>query len=405
MSKQKKLLLLGGSRYLLPVIDRAHKLGIYVITADYLPNNEAHKYSDEYCNVSIIEKEKVLQCAKEHQIDGVMSFACDPGVVTAAFVAEKMRLPFQGSYESVCILQDKGLFRRYLLEHGFNAPHAMSFNNAKDILDYIDYFDWPVIVKPVDSAGSKGVSKVNSPAELTKAIEYAIDHSLSGSYIVEDFIEITGFRSSADPFSIDGKLVYNFYSDQDFDKKANNPFIPDKIIYPSTMSQSHQNYLTSEIERLFSLLNIKTGIYNIEACIGANGKPYIMEISPRGGGNSIALEQQMAYGVDLIDYEVRNAVGLPLREFSAYCCDGIWCNYAIHIRDGNSGIFDSVVIDEKVKKEHLKFLSLSVKEGDLVYPFVGSNDCIGDMFLQFASRDEMDMFMKNVDSWLRVILK
>lgn len=73
----KKLLLLGGNRYLLPVIEAAHKLGVYVITADYLPDNVAHLYADEYVNVSIIDKEATLKAAQELQIDGVMSFACD----------------------------------------------------------------------------------------------------------------------------------------------------------------------------------------------------------------------------------------------------------------------------------------------------------------------------------------
>ena len=102
----KKLMILGGSRYALPVIDAAHKLGIYVITCDYLPDNIAHKYSDEYCNVSIIDKEKTLEYAQKLEIDGIMSFACDPGVITAAYVAQKMRLPNVGPYESVCILQN-----------------------------------------------------------------------------------------------------------------------------------------------------------------------------------------------------------------------------------------------------------------------------------------------------------
>lgn len=78
--KQKRIMLLGGLRYLLPVIDVAHKLGHYVITCDYLPHNIAHKYSDEYCNVSIIDREAVLAVAREKQIDGIMSFAVDPGV-------------------------------------------------------------------------------------------------------------------------------------------------------------------------------------------------------------------------------------------------------------------------------------------------------------------------------------
>lgn len=108
--KQKKLMLLGGLRYLLPIIEEAHKLGAYVITADYLPNNYAHSYSDEYCNVSIIDKDSVLREAKRLNIDGILSHAVDPGVVSAAYVAEQMGLPFQCSYKAACILQDKHLF-------------------------------------------------------------------------------------------------------------------------------------------------------------------------------------------------------------------------------------------------------------------------------------------------------
>lgn len=97
----KKLMLLGGARCALPVIKATHELGTYVITCDYLPDNIAHKYSDQYCNINIIEKEKVLEAARKLNIDGLMSFACDPGVVTAAYVAEQMGLPNVGPYESV----------------------------------------------------------------------------------------------------------------------------------------------------------------------------------------------------------------------------------------------------------------------------------------------------------------
>ena len=100
-------MLLGGIRYLLPVIKAAHEQGYYVITADYLPDNIAHKYSDEYVNVSIINNEAVLKIAKEKEIDGIMSFGVDPGVVTASYVQNQMNLPSFGPYESVEILQNK----------------------------------------------------------------------------------------------------------------------------------------------------------------------------------------------------------------------------------------------------------------------------------------------------------
>ena len=161
-----KLMILGGSRYILPVIETAHKFGIYVITADFLPNNIAHKYSDEYVNVSIIDKEAVLKEARERKINGIMSFACDPGVVTCAYVAEKLGLPSVGSYESVKILQNKGEFRKFLKNNGFNVPNAKSYRCIDEALTDKDLFNWPVIVKPTDSAGSKGVTKVENKEEL-----------------------------------------------------------------------------------------------------------------------------------------------------------------------------------------------------------------------------------------------
>ena len=175
--EQKKLMLLGGLRYLLPVIEEAHKLGVYVITADYLPDNIAHKYSDEYCNVSIIDKEAVLKAAKKLKIDGILSHAVDPGVVSAAYVAEKMGLPFQCSYEAACILQDKSRFRQFLRDNGFNCPNAKGYTNVEDALQDVDYFNWPVIVKPVDSAGSKGVTKVEKKEDLSAAIDVALSCS------------------------------------------------------------------------------------------------------------------------------------------------------------------------------------------------------------------------------------
>lgn len=400
----KKLLLLGGSRYAIPVIETAHKLGIYVITCDYLPNNIAHKYSDEYCNISIIDKEATLEAARNLNIDGVMSFACDPGVVTAAYIAEKLGLPFQCSYESAVILQDKGLFRDFLAKNNFNVPHAKRYTDKNSPFDDIDFFDWPVIVKPVDSAGSKGVTRVDSVEELKNAIEIAIDNSHNGVFIIEDFLTFEGYHSSADPFSVDGELKFVTYSDQLFDREADNPYTPAMIIWPSTMKKEHQQTLTEETQRLIKLLNMKTGIYNIETCVGVDGKPYIMEVSPRGGGCKIAEIQKYAFGVDLIENEIRKAVGLPLIDINQTECDGYWCEMVIHARPGQSGIFKGLIIDPEIKEKYVKTVDMSAKEGTVVKPFTGANMSLGDMFLRFDSREELDELMSKSNEWLRIDL-
>ncbi len=382
-------MLLGGIRYLLPAIETAHKHGIYVITVDYLPNNIAHKYSDEYHNVSILEKdkEKVLALAKELKIDGILSYAVDPGVVAAAYVAEQMELPFTCSYESACILQDKSRFRKFLADNGFNAPHAKGYVNAEDAIKDVDYFNWPVIVKPVDSAGSKGVSRVDDPKDLHKAIEHALDESHNGHFIVEDFLELEGYQSSADCFSVDGKLVYADYSDQLFDKDAANPYTPALEIWPSTMKQVHQDYLTSELQRLLTLLNCGTGLYNVESRLCKNGKPYIMEVSPRAGGNRIAELQRIGTGIDLIEAEVLKAIGEPLpNNITMPQYDGCYVNDIVHSL--KAGTYQGITYDELFKKEHIISEAIYPSVGDYVEAFHGANNAIGSVFLRFASRKD-----------------
>lgn len=397
---QKKLMLLGGLRYLLPVIEEAHKLGAYVITADYLPDNIAHKYSDEYCNVSIIDKDAVLKKAQELKIDGILSHAVDPGVVSCAYVAEKMGLPFQCSYKAACILQDKHLFRQFLSEHGFNCPNAKGYNNIEDALKDVDYFNWPVIVKPVDSAGSKGVTKVEDKSKLKEAIEFAMSCSISKNIIIEDFLDKVGAQSSADIFTVDGKLVYPAYSDQLFDSNAANPYTPAIEIWPATMKQKYQDDLTEQLQQLVSLLGMKTGIYNVESRVCSDGKAYIMEVSPRGGGNRIAELQDLATGQSLIRAEICKALSLPLDDITPPVYDGVWCNYIIH--SDKEGTLVSIDIDDDFRLKYVKDEGLIVKEGDHIVPFTGANTALGTIFLRFESQEELAEALENQGKWIKI---
>ena len=162
----KKLLLLGGTYTLLPIIKRAHKYGWHVITMDYLPGNLAHRYSDEYADVNVMDKEAVLDYAQTKQINAISSFGCDAGAVSAAYVAEKMNLPYVCSYEAAKILQDKAVFRTFLKEHSFNVPKAVGCSSLDEAITLVKEFSWPVIIKPVDSAGSKGVTRCDKMEDL-----------------------------------------------------------------------------------------------------------------------------------------------------------------------------------------------------------------------------------------------
>lgn len=398
---QKKLMLLGGIRYLLPVIKAAHEQGYYVITADYLPDNIAHKYSDEYVNVSIIDKEAVLKVAREKQIDGIMSFGVDPGVVTASYVQNQMGLPSFGPYESVCILQNKDKFRDFLAKNGFNVPKAKGYTTYEDSIIDIDWYQWPVIVKPVDSAASKGVTRVDVKEKLKDAVEYALQYSSSGRFIIEEFIEKVGCSSDSDCFSINGKLEVITYSAQRFDENAENPYAPAGFSWPSTFTKEQEDFLTSELQRLLNLLGMNTTIYNIESRVGKDGKPYIMEVSPRGGGNRLAEMVRFSTGADMITAAVRAAVGDSV-EIEQKALRGHWAEVIIHSE--KTGKFKEIVIDKDFHNSYVHHTDLWVSRGDKVEAFTGGNKAIGTIVLSFDDERTMLWALEHPKTWLTIVV-
>lgn len=396
---RRKLMLLGGLRYLLPVIDAAHSLDCHVITCDYLPDNIAHKYSDEYHNVSILDRDAVLSLARELGIDGIMSFAVDPGVVTAAYVADRLGLPCAGPYESICILQDKEKFRSFLESNGFNVPRSRGFSLYEEAYADRDYFTWPVIVKPVDSAGSKGVSRVDFPDDLRPAFDNAKSHSFSGKVIMEEFIEKLGCSSDSDCFSVDGKLEFVSFSAQRFDENADNPYTPAAYSWPSTFTKEQETELTAEIQRLLKLLQMRTSIYNIETRIGTNGRPYIMEVSPRGGGNRLAEMLRMATGVDMITAAVKAALGEKVTDIVQKPYDGHWAEVILHA--DRSGTFSGLDISPEMSS-HVVERDLWVRDGERVSSFNGANDAIGTLVLKLGSCVESEQFLQNLQSTINI---
>lgn len=400
--KRKKLMLLGGIRYLLPVIKAAHEQGYYVITADYIPDNIAHKYSDEYVNVSIIDKEAVLKVAQEKQIDGIMSFGVDPGVVAASYVQNKMGLPSFGPFESVEILQNKDKFRAFLTENGFNVPWAFGFSSKKEAWLARDKFSYPLIVKPTDSAGSKGCTRVDSEEKLMSAIEYAFKYTIGGHIIIEEFLEKKGCSSDTDSYAQDGKLKFVSFSAQRFDVNATNPYTPAAYSWPSTFTKEEEEYLTSEIQRLITLLGLKTSVFNIETRVSPNNKPYIMELTPRGGGNRLCEMLRYATGVDMITAITRAMVGDEPEPIEQKPYNGHWAEIILHA--DKEGEFQCLQIDPSLPAEVVEE-DLWVKPGDYVHGFEAANDAIGTLVLRFESAEELEKAIVNQKEWLKVIVK
>ena len=393
--------MLGGSHFQIPAIKYARDAGYHTITADYLPNNPGHKYSHEYYNVSTIDKEEVLKLAKKLQIDGILSYASDPGAPTAAYVAEKLSLP-GNPYESVKVLQRKDLFRKFLTDNGFNTPLSKAFVDVKDGYDFAHKRIKlnPLIIKPADSSGSKGVTKVKTIENFNSAFDYAMKYSIENIVVVEDFIEKVGYQMDGDGFVWKGKLVFRCFGNQHNDIEC-NPYVPSGISFPFVQSKSTQNIAHNIVESILEKLDMRVGGLNIEYITDKNNKIYILEIGPRSGGNLIPEVIKHSTGVDLIAYSVDGAMGKDCSQLKMKETAGYYSSYLLHSQ--KDGIIKDIKIDPIIKEKIIS-KNIFVKPGDSVKKFDGSNNTLGSFILNFENQKEMTSYLDEMTRYIRVII-
>lgn len=398
----KKILLLGGSAQQIVAIETAKRLGYYTVLCDYLTDNPGQYHADKFYLVSTTDKNAVLEVAKNEKVDGVLAYASDPAAPTAAYVAEKLGLP--GSpYDSVEILCNKDRFRKFLADNGFCTPKAKGYSDVRSALSDIknNFFSMPVIVKPVDSSGSKGVGRVDNFDEACEKLEYAMSFSRGKRIIVEEFVEKYGYQIAGDGLSVDGKLVFRYFANDHFNPKCVNPFVPISASFPYNMPKDVQDKIHSEIQRLLSLLGMRTSTYNFDMRIDKDFNVYLMEVAPRDGGNYIPDVIKYATGVDLVECSVKAAMGekIDCTEFGKP--SGFWSYYAVHsLKDG---ILKEIKITEEGKK-HIVENHIIKNSGDGISAFTGANTTLGCLLMRFDSMEQMLDMMDNSESWIEVVL-
>lgn len=400
----KKVLLLGGSHFQVPSVKTAKKLGYYTITCDYCPDNPGHQYADEYYNVSTTDKEAVLDLARKLQIDGIVCYASDPAAPTAAYVSEKMGFP-TSPYESVEILANKDKFREFLKQNNFNVPKAKgyAYEEIDLMLEEMTQFKFPVMVKPVDSSGSKGVRKVDAGEDIRQAVQEALKYSRSKRFIIEEYLEKYGYQIAGDGFSVDGELVFRCFANEHFDASGINPYVPVGESWPYCLPERVHDKIHNEIQRALTLLGMKTQAYNFDVRIDEEENVYLMEIGPRNGGNLIAQVTRYATGVDMVSYTIKAAMGEDCSDLCMAAPNGYWANYMIHSQQ--EGILQEVWIDETFKKENIVEYEMLFQPGEKIEAFTGSNGTLGTMILKFQSKEEMLEKMDHMEKWVRVITK
>jgi biotin carboxylase len=394
----KKLLMLGGSLYQTYAIKEARKMGYHVITCDYLPDNPGHQYANEYYNISTTDKEAVLQLAEKLKIDGIVSYASDPAAPVAAFVAEQLNLP-TSPYKSVEVLSKKDLFREFLSTHDFNVPKSQGYFSYRQALCDIDNYKFPVMVKPVDSSGSKGVNKLENKSQLKSFSEEALMYSRDKKFLIEEFIEKQGYQISGDMFSVDGKIVFWSFANEFYSNKIKD-FVPLGECWPSVLSKETEMKLINDLQRLISLLGMKSNAYNVEAILDKNDRIYIMEVGARSGGSLIPQIIESATGVNMVKYVIKAALGEDCSDLHYTESNGYWSNYMLHSM--TDGIFEEFSIDKNFQKDNVVDIVTDVKKGDKVNAFRHSGDALGTMILKYKSFEDMMRIISNIDHYVQI---
>ena len=395
---RKRILFLGAAPTQVPPLYYARAQGHYVITCDYLPENPGHKLADEWHNVSTTDKDAVLQLAKQLNIDGIVAYASDPAAPTAAYVAEKLGLP-GNPYQSVLTLARKDLFRAFLKEHGFNVPCSRSFYDREEASLWLNEVELPVFIKPVDSSGSKGVTKLVDIQGFDYAFSHALSYSIEKKIVVEQAIERVGYQIDSDVFFWNGQLVFWVWGDQHQDKFC-HPFTPVGISFPSCLDAKLQKKAADQIESIIKTLGFTQGAFNVEFIIDQNADIWVIEIGPRNGGNLIPEVIRYATGVDLVMYTVNASIGLPCEDLNIKPVNGFWSSYLVHsLQDGT---FKELWLSDRVKAKIVE-KNIYAKRGDKVKRYLGSNDTLGTLILRFDTMDEMLDMVDNMERDIRVI--
>jgi biotin carboxylase len=397
--KAEKLMLLGGSAQQVTAIREAGNMGYETILCDYLPDNPGQYAADHYYNISTTDREAVLNTARKEQIDGILAYASDPAAPTAAWVAEQMHLP-GNPFHAVETLCSKHLFRLFLKSHGFNCPESFSYQNVADALKDASAFPYPVLVKPSDSSGSKGVTLLKSSDGLQEAAEAAFSFSRAHEIIIEEYVQkSTQYLIGGDLFIVNGKVVLwglmNCYRDEQI-----NPLVPMGKSYPPFLSDVQFRLVKETLQKMVSELPIQNGAMNVELVLDQKDRVFVLDAGPRNGGNMIPELMGMIFDQDIVRMTIEAAMGkqIQLKETEGHPF------YATHnLHSARSGVYRDIRFSEELNP-YLIRKELWKKPGDPVVPFLNSSGALGIIFLKFPDRGTMEYYLRRMTDFYSVIL-
>ncbi|MDQ0883011.1 ATP-grasp domain-containing protein [Peribacillus sp. V2I11] len=300
----KKILIIGAGFLQAFVIRKAKEMGYYTITIDKNPNSIGFNYAHEFEEIDIVDQETCLKYAISKNIDGVLTAATDYGVLSTAYIAQKMKLPGL-DYEVAKIVKNKYMVRRTLFENKVDdVAQYYEVSNIEALDDISAGIHFPVMVKPCDGSGSKAAKRVNSALELESACEEAIKASLIGKALIEDFIEGKEYGVES--------IVYNneVHVLGVMGKYMTNPPNYAELGHSIPSQLGIEEKVKEVVRNAINALGINFGAVNMDVLVTKDNRVCIVDVGARMGGNLIGSHIiPIGTGIDYIGSLIRVAVG------------------------------------------------------------------------------------------------
>ena len=354
----------------MPAIKKAVELGYVVITVDYLPHNVGHKYSHQYVNCSTVDMKGVLKWAKNLEIDGIMTMASDISIPTVAFVTEQLGLVGPDRFVAETFA-NKGKFRAFQKKNRLKSPTYITGKLFKDVKEKLVSLKKPIIFKPVDTSGSRGISKFNEgrEKELFRAFNNAMEYSCSGFVCVEEYVE--GIDISGDGFLLNGEFSFGLIT-----KKYTKDFVVTGHRLPTDLKKADQELVFDAVVATCKAAGYTNGPLDFDVRVNRE-KATILEISPRLGGNGIPMIIERATGIDLIASTILFVMGEPV-SFPSQAEILRSCGSLIFGSE-RAGVLKHVATPNEMKRDITEIFNyvLVCRIGDPVYSFIHGGNSLG----------------------------
>ncbi len=378
MTRQKRLLIAGGGYADIPMIEAAQKLGFHVISSGNRSEDLGHRISDEYCPADFSDPEAILAVAQRKKIDAICPCANDFSAISSAYVAEKLVLPGHDSFETCRLIHHKDAYREFARSNAIPTPKAKGYSDMESALRAINEFTLPVIVKPVDLTGGKGISKVTNLSDAKNALLKAFSISKAQRVIIEEFI--TGSHHGFSALIRDGKVVFHFADNEHY---YLNPYLVAGASTPARIPDSAVADLITQIETISALLSLKPGIFHVQYILH-DQKPVIIEICRRPPGDLYVKLVQYSTQLDYPAWIVKSFAGYDCSEINQVDVKGFFLRHCVMA--DKAGVLTDIEFSPEIRRNVFdKYMWW--KPGDIVGDYLVEK--FGIVFMRFHSEDEM----------------